>query len=268
VKREERHLGIALITGASEGIGKELAYLFAKDGHDLLLVARNIDKLNRIATEIEERYRRTIHIMAKDLSQPDVPRQIRDTCSSLGLQIDYLVNNAGFGLYGKFADQPLDVLINMIEVNIKSLTALTHYFLPDLLSKKSGGILNVGSIASFMPGPLMAVYYASKAYVLSFSEALAHELKESGIKVTALCPGPVKTRFAMRAKMRPSKLTEKNALDAFTVAKAGYDGLLQGKSIVVPGAGFRTLLFGTRFLPRNWIASSIMRIQEERSPLR
>ncbi|MBH8606501.1 SDR family oxidoreductase [Thermoactinomyces sp. CICC 10521] len=261
-------MGIALITGASEGIGKELAYLFAKDGHDLVLVARNVDQLNRVATEIEERYQRTIHIITQDLSQPDAPRQIRNTCVSLGLQIDYLVNNAGFGLYGPFAEQPLEDLMQMINLNIKALTALTHYFLPDLLASKSSGILNVGSMASFVPGPLMAVYYASKAYTLSFTEALAHELKESGVKVTALCPGPVKTRFAMRAKMHQSRLTEKNALDAFTVAKAGYEGLLSGKPVVVPGAVFRSLLFGTRFLPRNWIASSVMRIQQDRTPLR
>jgi short-subunit dehydrogenase len=259
-------MATALVTGASEGIGKELAYLFAKDGHDLVLVARNLKKLTQLATELEERYQVKIHVIAKDLGQPDAPQEIYETCANQGIDITYLVNNAGFGLYGKFSEQPLDVILNMIDVNIKALTALTHFFLPGMLAEKKGGILNVGSVASFMPGPLMAVYYATKAYVLSLSQALESELKGTGIAVTALCPGPVKTAFASRAKLRQSKWVEKNTLDAFTVARAGYEGLLSGKTIVVPGAGYRALLFGSRFLPRGWVTSVVRRMQESRTP--
>jgi hypothetical protein len=241
----------ALITGASVGIGRELARIFAQNGHDLILVARNVAQLDQVAAECRSLGSITARVLQKDLSVPEAPREIFDELKREELAIDVLVNNAGFGNYGRFEDVELDADLRLLQVNVVALTALTKLFLPDMLARRSGRILNVASMAAFHAGPWMSTYYASKAYVLHFSEAIANECTGRGVTVTALCPGPVKTEFQARAGIRGSRLFKsKAAMDARTVALAGYSGLMRGRRIVVPGISNALLVRLSRFIPR------------------
>jgi short-subunit dehydrogenase len=236
---------VTVITGASAGIGVELARVFARNGHDLVLVARRQDRLARLADEIALSGARRPMVIAADLARDDAAPVIGEAMAALGVEPQYLVNNAGFGLVGPAARLDRDEQLAMIDLNCRTLTALSLAFV-DSLERHRGGVLNVGSMAGFLPGPGMAVYYASKAYVLSFSEALHSELKPRGVRVSVLCPGPVPTEFAARAgitgDMAPGFLTQ----TAEVVAQAGYRGLMRGQRVIVPGLANRlvTLLIG------------------------
>jgi short-subunit dehydrogenase len=224
----------ALITGASSGIGAELARIHAQRGGDLVLVARRQDRLEALKVELERAHGITAHLMTTDLSEPDAAPRIHDELASRRVQIDYLINNAGFGNGGFFHEQDWAKNEAMIMVNVLALAALTRQFVPDMIARGGGRILNVASMAGFLPGPLQAVYYATKAFVVSFSEAIGNELRQTGVTVTALCPGPVDTEFIERANLRQAKGFART-VSASGVAQSGYDAMLQGKPIVVPG---------------------------------
>jgi|SRR3989338_1440285 len=254
----------ALITGASRGIGYELTKIFAREGYNLVLVARDKAKLLEVANEMKSAHGSIVHIMVKDLTKTAAAQEIVAALKNEGITIEALVNNAGVGLFGDFTSTNLNDELDMIQINIITLTALTKYLLRDMVRKNHGKILNVASIAAFQPGPLMAVYYATKAYVLSFSEALANELKGTNITLTTLCPGPTESEFQARAGMESSAIFE-NAASAKEVAEAGYDGLMHNKSVVVPGKKNRTMLFCERFLPRKFITAFVRRAQDRRA---
>ena len=256
---------VALVTGASGGIGLELARLCAKGGHDLILVARNRDKLDEIAKYLSGMYNIRVEVIAADLTDPEAPQAIMGKVEALGLGLDVLVNNAGFGDWGLFGRAELKRQLDMVQVNIVALTVLTRLALPRMVTQHKGRILNVASTAGFAPGPLMAVYYATKAYVVSFSEAIANELKGTGITVTALCPGPTRTGFAQEAGMAQSNLfSGPNVMDAAPVAAAGYSAMMRGRAVVIPGFGNKLLIFSIRTSPR-WAVRMITRwFQESR----
>jgi uncharacterized protein len=238
----------ALITGASGGIGYELAKLFAKDHHNLVLVARSGPRLTQVADELQRQFGITVRTFALDLTDPAAPQSLFAQLHSEGVAVDFLVNNAGYGRFGEFADVPVEESLGQIQLNITALTNLTRLFLGPMLERRSGRIMNVASTAGFQPGPLMAVYYATKAYVISFSEALANELADKGITVTCLCPGATETGFAGRAGNDESRLFKKlRPMDAKTVARAGYRGLLKGKTLAIPGF-------------RNWLVAESVRV--------
>lgn len=247
-----------LITGASSGIGLEFARICAREGHDLVLVARNRKRLEEIAAELGAAGVK-VQVVAADLGSPDAPQQIEREAGN----IDILVNNAGLGVYGKFAETPLAEDVNLMRVNMESLVVLTKLFLPAMIQAGSGRILNVASTAAFQPGPLMALYYASKAFVLSFSEAIANELHGTGVTVTVLCPGPTLTDFQRRAKMEDSNLVKRlGAMDAASVAEAGYRGLMGGKTLVIPGVRNRMLAESVRFAPRKLVTNIARKMQD------
>jgi hypothetical protein len=256
---------IALITGASSGIGLEFAKLFARESHDLALVARSHDKLKNIADELEQTYGVQVKYYTKDLSISSSPEEIFEALQSEGGNIDVLVNNAGFGWRGEFARMELADALEMIQVNITTLTHLTRLLLPGMIERKRGKILNVSSTAAFQPGPMMATYYATKAYVLSFSEALSEELQGTGVTVTAFCPGPTATSFGKRAGFSNKKILGGIlSMDSPTVALDGYKGLMKGKPLVV--SGWRNWI-GTqlvRFIPRPFPAKLVKMVQQKR----
>lgn len=256
----------ALITGASSGIGYELSKLFARNGYDLVLIARGEEKLRSVADELAIQYKVKTVAIAKDLSLAPAATEIYDRIMSEGIAVDVLVNNAGFATFGPFAEADVQAEMNIVQVNITALTQLTRLFLPGMLQRRKGKILNVASTAGFQPGPLMAVYYATKAYVISFSEAIANELRDTEVTVTALCPGPTRTGFQKRANMEDSKLSQGVIMDAATVAKAGYAGLMKGKTIVVPGFKNKFLAFTIRISPRSMVTNVVRRMQELRTP--
>jgi hypothetical protein len=228
-------MATALITGASGGIGLELAKLFARDGHDLVLVARSGPPLEELARECESRHAVKALVRPADLSRSDAPQEIFVELQREAVHVDFLVNNAGFGAHGAFADVESKTHLDIVQVNVVALTHLTRLFLPDMLARRSGRILNVASTAAFVPGPYMSVYYASKAFVLSHSVALSRELRRSGVTVTALCPGPTRTGFQARANMADAKLFRVSVMSSMAVARAGYEGMLRGRRIVIPG---------------------------------
>jgi hypothetical protein len=240
----------ALITGASVGIGYELAKVFAENGHDLVLVARDQPRLEQVATELESGGKIKARVLAKDLSHPNASREIFDELMRESVQVDFLLNNAGFGTHGEFSQIELDADLRLLQVNIVALTALTKLFIREMLARGRGRIMNVASTAAFQPGPLMATYYASKAYVLSLSEAVAHEVHGRGVSITALCPGPVNTEFQKRAGIQGSRLFKGGAMDPRTVALAGYRGMMRGQRIVVPGFSNQLLAKTSRLAPR------------------
>jgi uncharacterized protein len=257
--------GTALVTGASSGIGLELATLLARDRHDLVFVARGRERLEAIARGLTEEFGVAVTILARDLARAQTPAEIVRELEERGLAIDILINNAGFGVYGPFAQTPLTRELEMIEVNVTALTQLTKLLLPGMLARRRGRILNVASTAAFQPGPLMAVYYATKAYVLSFTEALANELDGSGITVTALCPGPTVTEFQKEAGVAQTRLFRSMlVMRAPEVALAGYEGMLRGKRIVIPGAANRFLVEALRISPRRLVTAVARRIQESK----
>src|SRR6266566_7342818 len=258
---------IALITGASTGIGYALSKCFAADHHNLVLVARQEQKLKQVAEELQGQYGVSVKVIATDLARPESPQKIAEEIRRESLRIDYLVNNAGFGLGGKFAETDLTVELEMMQVNMVALAHLTKLFLPEMLAHGAGKILNVASTAAFQPGPLMAVYYATKAFVLSFTEAIANELAGTGVTVTCLCPGPTPTGFQARARMEGSQLLRAGLmLDAATVARIGYEGMLRGKTIVIPGLKNRLIVQAVRLSPRGFVTRMVRRIMERRTP--
>lgn len=255
----------ALITGASAGIGYALSRCFAADHHDLILVARQQHKLEQTAEELSREFHVTTKVIVADLAQPDAPRKIFDAVQAEALSVDFLVNNAGFGLGGAFAETQLATELEMVQVNIASLVYLTKLFLPEMLARKSGRIMNVASTAAFQPGPLMAVYYASKAFVLSFSEAIANELSGTGVTVTALCPGPTASEFQARANIQETRLVKSKLMgfmSAEAVATVGYQGFMRGKRLVIPGLMNKLGVQGTRMSPRR-VSTQIARLLQE-----
>ena len=253
----------ALITGASSGIGKELAIIHAKNGGDLVLVARREDKLNKLKQELEEQYKVAITIIAKDLSDLNTPNQIYDEIKKLGIEIEYLFNNAGFGALGKFHEIDLNRQISMINLNVTSLTALTHLFLPDFIKRNSGKILNTSSTASFMPGPLQAVYFATKAYVTFFSNALSEELSDTKITVTNLMPGATESEFGATSGMDKTEMFKK-LVTAHSVALDGYNGMVNGKMDVISGLTMsqKVMMAAIPFMPKKMVLKQIRQMQE------
>ena len=249
----------ALITGASLGIGRELAKVFAENGHSLVLVARSEDKLRELAAELEARNRVTVTVLPADLRDPESPGRLHATVRERGLSIDYLVNNAGFGSTGPFLDAELPREVDMIQVNVTALVQLTHLFVKDMVARGSGGVLNIASTAGFQPGPGMATYYATKSFVVSFTEALGHELRATGVKVTAFCPGPVATEFARTAGNAESMLFRVGAVASpDAVAKDAYRALVGGRILAIYGfanlMGVQMLRVSPRALVRRMVA--------------
>ncbi len=255
----------ALITGASSGFGKEFAKIFAKDGYNLVITARSTDRLEKIKTQIEMEYGVDVFVVTKDLSLPSAPQEIFDFTQQKGVHIDVLVNNAGFGDLGDFAKSDLSRQQQMIDLNISALVKLTHLYLPAMLAKKDGKILNVASVAAFAPGPGMSVYYASKAFVLSFSDALSTELKGTGVTVTALCPGPVNTGFAAAAGFKNSLLFSGKADGkAAQVSRYGYKAMQKGKSVALPDMFVKAAALAVRLAPRKAAKAVIYAVQSSR----
>ena len=253
----------ALITGASTGIGRELATLLAARGYHVVLVARDAQKLTELARTLERQFHVKTTVRPHDLTVASAPDDLVTSLASDGLTISLLVNNAGFGIYGPFAESNLQEQLQIIQLNLVALTHLTHRLVPSMLAKRQGRILNVASTAAFQPGPLMAVYYATKAYVLSFSEALANELEGSGVTVTALCPGPTRTPFQDRAGVTTTRLARRS-MEARPVAEAGLRGLFTGQPVVVPGLRNRLLALSVRLLPRSVVTRVVRRVQQRR----
>ncbi|MGA2979247.1 MAG: SDR family oxidoreductase [Terriglobales bacterium] len=258
----------ALITGASFGIGLELARIFAREGYNLVLVARSADKLRQLASELEKGHSTRSLILATDLTDPGAPAYVLDQTTRANIQVDVLVNNAGFGQYGLFAENDLEECLRQIQLNVTTLTHLTRLYLPAMIERamiegNTGRILNVASTAAFQPGPLMAVYFATKAYVLHFSEALANELSGTGVTVTCLCPGATTTEFHKRANATGMKLLKFGAMDARTVAEDGYRAMIAGKPVVI--SGFRNWLLAqsVRFSPRRLVTAIARKTQQQ-----
>ena len=254
---------VAVITGASAGIGSELAKIFARNGHRVALVARRLDRLEALAGEIVAAGGAQPLIIVCDLQRHDAGDAIAAALADAGVEPEYLVNNAGFGLFGEWLQLDRTEQLSMVDVNVRALTDLSLRF-ADSLARHKGGILNVASLAGFLPGPRMAVYYATKAYVLSFSEALFCELAPRGVRVTALCPGPVPTEFQARAGIIPGFDSKVLNISADAVAMAGYRGLMAGKRMVLPGLGMKVIPFMLRFVPRGLLVSLVGRVQSRR----
>jgi hypothetical protein len=239
-----------LITGASSGIGLELARCFAADGCRLVLLARNTEALETLAKELRQAHKIEAFVLTADLSLPETPAHIFKELQGRGIRVDVLVNNAGFGANGAFAGLPLQWQLEMIQVNITALTNLTGRFLPGMIERRRGGVLNVGSVAGFLPGPGMAIYFATKAYVLSFTEALAEELTGTGLTVTALCPGPTTTNFGNVSHGQKMRRLNTPKMPAATVASDGHRAFRKGKLLAIPGWQYHFLVFLVRIMPR------------------
>ncbi|HWO13406.1 MAG TPA: SDR family oxidoreductase [Polyangiaceae bacterium] len=248
----------ALITGASTGIGEQLARKLAQDGHDVVLVARRADKLEALSHELEAQHGVSAHVIAADLADPAAPEQIHAQVAAKNLTIHILVNNAGFGSSGSFLDLELSSELRMVQVNVSSLIALAHGFGRGMRMRGAGRILNIASTAGFQPGPYMATYYATKAFVIAFSLALAHELRDSGVTVTCHCPGPTDTEFVERAGIRKNRLFQTaKVATAEAVAEHAYRAMLAGRPLAVHGALNRLGAAGVRFVPRAILAPVI-----------
>ncbi len=243
----------ALITGASKGIGRELAHIFANRGCDLVLIARGEKELHSLKVELEKINSITVYTIIKDLSLSVSAQNVFDELKAANIDIDYLVNNAGFGDYGIFAETEWDTYENMISLNMTTLTHFCHLFIKDWRGRKSGKILNVSSTAAFQPGPMMAVYFASKAFVLNLSEAIGYELRNDNITITALCPGPTDTNFGVISGMNASKLVKNVRIaNSKEVAELGYRAMMRGKPTVIHGIQNKLAPLGIRFIPRSW----------------
>jgi len=242
-----------LITGASSGIGLELAKCFAADGSRLILVARNRDALQKLADELRLKHKVETVILTADLSLPEAPKQIVEKLAAQKLSVDVLVNNAGFGLHGEFREMPLPKQLEIIKVNVNALVELTGLILPDMLQRRAGGILNVGSVAGFIPGPGLAIYYATKAFVQSFSEALAEELDGTGVSVTVVCPGPTETNFNNVARGNKVRKLQSKKMTAEDVARIGYRDFRRKRVISITGFQNKFLIHLARFLPRQTV---------------
>jgi uncharacterized protein len=255
----ESCMSTVLITGASIGIGYELAKLFARDHHALVLVARNAEKLTQVANELQA-HNVNVKTVPLDLVTPSAPKFLYDQLQREGIVIDILINNAGYGVYGDFAQMPEREILGQIDLNIRALTELTRLFLPSMLARRSGRIMNVASTAGFQPGPLLAVYYATKAYVISFSEAIANEVqnnggRNSGVTVTCFCPGATDTGFAARAGVEKSRLFKVGAMSAEKVALDGYRAVMEGRTLAISGARNWLVAQSTRFAPRKMVTA-------------
>src|SRR3954470_1251721 len=264
--RSKRNLSqrqTALVTGGSGGIGLEIAKVLAGKGFNLVLASRKRDTLEAAAGQIEGKNDVSVQVFAVDLRRREAPEEIFDFLSNENISVDVLVNNAGFGLGGEFAETELTRELEMIQVNIAALTHLTKLFLPAMIKRRSGRILNVASTAAFQPGPLMAVYYATKAYVLSFSQALAEELRNAGVTVTALCPGPTRTEFAAEAGVSNSRLFSLfGSADAGEVAEYGFRAMMDGTRVAIPGIKNKIVAQVNRFSPRA-ITAKVVRIAQQ-----
>lgn len=254
----------ALITGASNGIGLELAKIHASKGGDLVLVARNKTKLDKLKAELESQYKVTVYTIGKDLSVVNSAKEVYEETSKQNIQIDYLINNAGFGDFGMFAETDWNKELQMINLNITTLTQFTKQYLKDMVKRNGGKIMNVASTAAFQSGPTMAVYYATKAYVLSFSEAVDNEIRDKGISITALCPGATESGFQAAAAMEESALVKGKKLPtAKEVAEYGYASMLKGKTIAIHGLMNYLMANSVRFLPRALVVKLTRKIQDK-----
>jgi hypothetical protein len=254
----------ALITGASGGIGYELAKMHAKNRENLVLIARSQDKLQNIKQELESSYKTDVQILVKDLSQKNAPEEIFDDLQKSKIHITYLINNAGLGDFGYFHESDWEKQSKMIDLNMHSLTHLTRLFLPSMVKKKYGRIMNVASTASFQPGPLMSVYYATKHYVLAFSEAISNELKGTGVTVTALCPGPTKSGFQDAAELNGSKLFKNlSVASSEDVARYGYNAMKSGKTVAVHGFINRLMARSVSMVPRPIARNMVRKMQDK-----
>ena len=255
----------ALITGSSNGIGYELARVHAEKGDDLVLVARNKCKLDELKKELEETYKIKVYTIGKDLSLQGSAKEVYDELKQQKIVVDYLENNAGFGDFGLFAESDWKKQEQMINLNVTTLAHFTRLFLPDMINRKSGKILNVASTASFQPGPTMSVYFATKAFVLSFSEAINNEVAEHGITVTALCPGGTKSGFQAAASMKDASLFEKNNFPTSReVAEYGYLAMMKGKAVAIHGLKNTILANSVRFAPRSMVVKMARKIQNKK----
>ncbi len=254
---------VTLITGASDGIGLEFARVFARHGHDLALTGRRADRLEALADEIAAAGRPRPLVLPCDLAPADAPGRLAEALTEADGAVEMLVNNAGFGLNGAFDALPREEQLAMVDLNVRALVALTHLFLPDVRAAR-GGVLNVASIAGFAPGPHMAVYYATKAFVLSFSQALHEELRPHGVRVTALCPGPVPTGFQSRAGIAESVAGSAAALSARATAEAGYAGFRDGRRVVTPGSVNKGLAMALACMPRRFLLPRLAARQASR----
>ena len=255
----------ALITGATSGIGYELAYIHANQGGNVVLVARSKDKLEQIKKDLENKYKIDVYIIEKDLSLKDSAKNVYDELIKNNITVDYLINNAGFGDYGFFNESDWGKLDQMINLNITALTQLTKLFLSDMIKRQEGKIMNVASTAAFQSGPTMAVYYATKAYVLSFSEAINNEVKNSRVTVTTLCPGATQSGFQEAASLQESRLVKGRKLPTSKeVAEYGYNAMLKGKSVAIHGIVNYLLANSVRFFPRSAVVKITRFIQDKR----
>jgi len=253
----------AIVTGASCGIGYELAKILARDGKDIVVIARSRDQLEELKRDIENKHGTKVKVLVKDLADPKAPPEIFSELEKEKIYVDVLVNNAGFGVYGMFLETDLREELDMIQVNAASLVHLTKLFLKGMVEDKSGYILNAASLCAFLPTPMEAVYCSTKAFVLHFSEALANELQGTGVKVTCLCVGLARTGFQKRAHMENCKVANRKMMDAATVAEAGYKALKRGKLIEIPGLVYKFAPWFARFAPRN-VVTKVVRSQHER----
>ncbi|MBZ5617630.1 MAG: SDR family oxidoreductase [Acidobacteriia bacterium] len=250
--------GAALITGASGGIGAELAKLCAAGGYDVILVARSADRLEELAASLSQAHGIEARALAEDLADPAAPETIFER--TRGDTIEILINNAGFGVLGPYVETDWAAEARLLQVNVVALAHLTKLYLPEMLRRRSGRILNVGSTAAFVPGPFMAMYYASKSFVLSFSHAIANEVKGTGVTMTVLCPGPTRTGFVEAAGIAGTKLFSGGAMSAEEVARAGYHAMMAGKAEVIAGARNRWMMLGTRLASRTMLAGIARRL--------
>jgi len=256
----------ALVTGASMGIGVDLAECFARDGYDLILAARSETALNAVAGRLSTAYGVKAAVFAVDLGEQGGGLRLAQAIKAAGLTVDVLVNNAGFGKAGEFAGSEIGLQLGMIDLNVRALVELTHVYWPNMLAENRGGVLNVASMAAFVPGPLMAVYYASKAFVLSFSEALWEEARSTGVHVSCLCPGATKSKFRERAGTGSTRLGQTAVvMDSMPVAEAGYAGFLKNQAVVITGKGNQRTVRMVPFLPRKVVLKMVRNMQSPAS---
>lgn len=252
----------ALVTGGSNGIGYELAKLFAEDGYNLILVARTEEDLQQRASEFKQQYGVDVITISKDLFQKEAPFELYDEVKSKNLIVDVLVNDAGQGQYGLFIEQDIHRLLDIVQLNVNSLTVLTHLFLKDMVARNEGKILQLASIASELPGPWQAVYHATKAYVLHLTEALIRELKDSAVTITALQPGATDTDFFNKADMQESKILDTKLSDPAKVAKDGYEALMKGDDKIVSGFKNKAMVASSNVMPDTMVAAQMEKMQE------
>ncbi|MFC1722382.1 SDR family NAD(P)-dependent oxidoreductase [Patescibacteria group bacterium] len=253
----------SLITGASSGIGEQFSWVFAENGHDLILVARGKEKLTELKKNIQNKHKVKVEVFDLDLTSMENCKNLYEETKKKSIFVDILVNNAGFGNYGYFHETDLEKEVNMINLNVTALTTLTKLYLKDMVEKGEGKILNVASVAAFFPGPLMAVYYATKSYVLGFSEALSEELADKGVTVCILCPGPVKTGFQDTAQLGNAKFLKFPTPCAREVAEYGYTSLRDGKVVAVHGTINKIQSELPRFFPRNWVSKVVKKVSQQ-----